>query len=344
MQELADGFTVHVTSQPEAVLSAMALFIDVARGNPAADERRSWLEPFWGDEFVALIGRGLYAEHALWRGDTDLALAEAHASINCDGWPTHTPGVIRPAAIALSVRADRAMLARARGDDAALAEELRLAAQLLEIAREGAEPIAPLGGAGYEGRGWLARCEAEFQRARARNSPGNWERVLAEFGPGYVYATARTLWRVAEALAEAGRRDDAAQAWGSAVSTANKLGAAPLRAALDGLRRRARLDAGPVDARAAEDAPAMAPGHGSLTERELEVLRLVALGKSNREIAAELFIAPKTASVHVSNILGKLGAASRTEAAAIAHRAGLLLTPVTPIRRARPGQSTRPRP
>jgi DNA-binding CsgD family transcriptional regulator len=325
VQELADGFMVHVTSQPEAVLSAMALFIDVARGNPAADERRTWLEPFWGDEFVAFIGRGLYAEHALWRGDCDLALAEAHASIDCDGWPTHTPGVIRPAAIALSVRADRAMLARARGDDAAREEELRLAAELLEIAREGARnPSRPSMALGPEGRGWLARCEAEFQRARGRNSPENWERVLAEFGPGYVYETARTQWRLAEALAEAGRRDDAAQAWGFAVSTANKLGAAPMRAALDGLRRRARLDAGPVDTRAAEDAHRDGTA-SSLTEREREVLRLVALGKSNREIAAELFIAPKTASVHVSNILGKLGAASRTEAAAIAHRAGQLL-------------------
>jgi DNA-binding NarL/FixJ family response regulator len=53
------------------------------------------------------------------------------------------------------------------------------------------------------------------------------------------------------------------------------------------------------------------------------VLRLVAAGRSNREIAAELFISAKTASVHVSSILGKLNAASRTEAAAIAHRAGL---------------------
>ena len=60
-----------------------------------------------------------------------------------------------------------------------------------------------------------------------------------------------------------------------------------------------------------------------LTARELEVLTLVAAGRSNREIAAELFIAAKTVSVHVSNILAKLGAASRTEAAAIAHSNGV---------------------
>jgi DNA-binding NarL/FixJ family response regulator len=57
----------------------------------------------------------------------------------------------------------------------------------------------------------------------------------------------------------------------------------------------------------------------TLTARELEVLRLVAAGRRNNDIAEQLFISTKTASVHVSNILAKLGAASRGEAAAIAH-------------------------
>jgi DNA-binding NarL/FixJ family response regulator len=93
---------------------------------------------------------------------------------------------------------------------------------------------------------------------------------------------------------------------------------------LHDLGRRARLDTGPVDAAAAAEGAGAAPGLLSgLTAREREVLRLLAQGSSNREIAAELFIAPKTASVHVSNILAKLGAASRTEAAAIAHRNGV---------------------
>jgi DNA-binding NarL/FixJ family response regulator len=61
----------------------------------------------------------------------------------------------------------------------------------------------------------------------------------------------------------------------------------------------------------------------SLTSREREVLRLIAAGRSNREIASVLFIAPKTASVHVSNILAKLGVDSRVEAAAVAHRLGV---------------------
>jgi DNA-binding NarL/FixJ family response regulator len=57
-----------------------------------------------------------------------------------------------------------------------------------------------------------------------------------------------------------------------------------------------------------------------LTAREQEVLRLVAAGRGNREIAAELFISPRTASVHVSNILAKLQVTTRGEAAATAHR------------------------
>ncbi|MEU0171216.1 response regulator transcription factor, partial [Streptomyces iakyrus] len=60
-----------------------------------------------------------------------------------------------------------------------------------------------------------------------------------------------------------------------------------------------------------------------LTSRERDVLRLVAAGHTNRRIAQELFISPKTASVHVSNILGKLGVSGRGEAAAVAHRLGL---------------------
>jgi DNA-binding NarL/FixJ family response regulator len=61
-----------------------------------------------------------------------------------------------------------------------------------------------------------------------------------------------------------------------------------------------------------------------LTDRELLVLRLVAAGRSNGEIAAELFISRKTASVHVSNTLRKLGVSNRAQAASLAERAGIL--------------------
>ncbi len=319
-QEIADGFPVRVTSPPEAYLSSMALFIDVARGNPAAEERRAWIEPFWSARgFDPFIARGLLAEHDLWQGDTEQALAEAQSAIDYDYVPPwgFSPSVIRPAAVALSARADRAAEARATGDDQLAREELAAAGELLRIAREGAAfPKRPKFILGPEGRGWLARAEAEYQRAAGGNDPRAWQAVLDAFGPAYVYEIARTQWRLAEALAEAGRRDEAEQQWRLAAQTADRLRARPLRRALADLGRRARIGTAPDD-------PPDGARLTSLTSREREVLRLIAAGRSNREIASVLFIAPKTASVHVSNILGKLGAASRTEAAAIAHREGL---------------------
>ena len=319
-QEIADGFPVRVTSPPEAYLSSMALFIDVARGNPAAEERRAWIEPFWSARgFDPFIARGLLAEHDLWQGDTEQALAEAQSAIDYDYVPPwgFSPSVIRPAAVALSARADRAAEARATGDDQLARAEVAAAEELLRIAREGAAfPKRPKFILGPEGRGWLARAEAEYQRAAGGNDPRAWQAVLDAFGPAYVYEIARTQWRLAEALAEAGRRDEAEQQWRLAAQTADRLRARPLRRALADLGRRARIGTAPDD-------PPDGARLTSLTSREREVLRLIAAGRSNREIASVLFIAPKTASVHVSNILGKLGAASRTEAAAIAHREGL---------------------
>jgi DNA-binding CsgD family transcriptional regulator len=318
-QEIADGFPVRVTSVPEAQLSSMALFIDVARGNPVVAERRAWIEPFLGarglDGFMA---RGLFAEHAAWQGDSELALAQAQEAIDVTfepPWGFH-PSSIRPAVIALSVRADRAVQARASGDEESARAEVEAARELLRVAREGAAfPKRPMFILGPEGRGWLARAEAEFRRASGSNDPAEWEAAIAEFGPAYVYEVARTRWRLAEALAEAGRRDEAIEQWHLAARTADDLHARPLRRALDDLARRARIGT----AEQHGDGVVLA----ALTSREREVLRLIAAGRSNREIASVLFIAPKTASVHVSNILGKLGAASRTEAAAIAHREGL---------------------
>jgi DNA-binding NarL/FixJ family response regulator len=314
-EELARTFPVWVTKQPEAVLSAMALFIDVARGNAVADERRTWLEPFWDDIFVVCIARGLLAEQALWRGDTQTALAEAEAVLTGDERFGRSPVAVRVAAVALSARADRAAAARSAGHTAAVAAEQAAGARLLDIAREGAQfPARPKSVLGPEGRGWLARAEAEYQRLIGVNDPANWEKALAEFSPGYVYETARTQWRLAEALALNGRPREAADVWRAAAATAATLRAEPLCAALDDLGRRLGLDA-------RSDRDAGTDGEGTvaaLTPREREVLRLMSRGLSNRQIGAELFISQKTASVHVSNILAKLGAATRTEAAAIA--------------------------
>ena len=96
-------------------------------------------------------------------------------------------------------------------------------------------------------------------------------------------------------------------------------GAEPLRQKVEGLARRAKI----VLTKTPPDAGRREARFG-LTEREVEVLRLVAAGKTNREIGAELFISDKTASVHVSNVLAKLGANRRSEAAALAARLGLV--------------------
>jgi len=125
---------------------------------------------------------------------------------------------------------------------------------------------------------------------------------------------ARARWRLAEALLASGEREAAQAEWGLAMKTARELRAAPLEAALREFGRRARFPAGD-GARA---------GDGGLTAREVEVLRLVAEGLTNREIAERLFIAQKTVSVHVSNILGKLDASTRTQAATTARELGLL--------------------
>jgi DNA-binding NarL/FixJ family response regulator len=109
-----------------------------------------------------------------------------------------------------------------------------------------------------------------------------------------------------------------------AHQTAVALGAAPLRREMELLAKRGRLRLEqPVETRAAPTAPSSAAVSLGLTQRELEVLVLVAEGQTNRQIGQTLFITPKTAGVHVSRILAKLGVTGRGDAAAVAHRLGL---------------------
>jgi DNA-binding NarL/FixJ family response regulator len=124
-------------------------------------------------------------------------------------------------------------------------------------------------------------------------------------------------WRQAEALAAAGEREPAAEAARAAHAAAVRIGAGWLRAQVEGLAARARLtlEAAPDEA----ESPAADDPFG-LTERERQVLALVARGATNREIGETLFMAERTASVHVSRILTKLNVRSRTEAAAVAIR------------------------
>jgi DNA-binding NarL/FixJ family response regulator len=316
-QEISDGFPIRVTNISEARLSAMALFIDVARGSARVAERRAWLEPYMAvDSLAEYIGEGLFAEDAYWSGDLAGALTAVKATIGAAtawGGDDYGPQVIRPAAVGIAALADQARLARAAGQSAdGIVQE---AVTLVEGARQSMHsPRRTAASIGVDGRGWLARAEAELRRAADDNAPDNWRAVVKAFGPGFAYEEARSQWRLAEALAEAGDRDEAQHQWQLAAATADRLGATRLRAALADLGRRARL--GPSSRTAAGPLSV-------LTSRELEVLQELASGRSNREIASELFISGKTVSVHVSNILAKLGASSRTEAAAIAHDNGV---------------------
>ena len=101
----------------------------------------------------------------------------------------------------------------------------------------------------------------------------------------------------------------------------------PLTGQIQALAERARI---PLQATLASPVDAGQGGHRlpyGLTRRELTVLRLLAAGRTNAQIGSELYISPKTASVHVTSILRKLGVSGRVQAAAIAERAGLLSDP-----------------
>jgi DNA-binding CsgD family transcriptional regulator len=160
-----------------------------------------------------------------------------------------------------------------------------------------------------------ALSAAEVDRARGREPDwaGTLEACRTAEDP---YLVAYALLRSGEAHCADGDREGAAPALEEAARLAAALGASPLLEEVRVLARRARV---PLDGGAAEPAGAGIEVFG-LTQREREVLELLAEGWSNGQIAAELFITRKTASVHVSNILGKLGVASRGEATAMAHR------------------------
>src|SRR6266849_5901759 len=172
---------------------------------------------FARDGFVEYITRGLLAERALWNGDPETAVTEVQATIRAieeidEGY--HSPQLIRVSAVGLGALADLAVSARAAGDACRAAEVLEEAGRLLEVAREGAvHPRMPGFALGVDGRGWLARAEAEWRRANGDNDPAPWQAVVETFGDGFVYETARSRWRLAEAMAQAGDRESAAREW-----------------------------------------------------------------------------------------------------------------------------------
>ncbi|MEV4259007.1 response regulator transcription factor, partial [Spirillospora sp. NPDC049652] len=161
---------------------------------------------------------------------------------------------------------------------------------------------------------WKSTYDAAAARARGDLDADAWDEAAARWKAlANPFHEATALTWAGQAALHAGDRDAARERLARATDLARELGAVPLLDRLSGLSQRARLGE--------RTEPAAAPF--GLTPREFEVLRLVADGQSNRDIAEALFISAKTASVHVSNILAKLGVTSRGEAAATAHRLSL---------------------
>ncbi|MFJ4734266.1 AAA family ATPase [Streptomyces sp. NPDC088770] len=165
---------------------------------------------------------------------------------------------------------------------------------------------------------------AELLHAEGRGCPEEWAGIVAAFETlERPYDLARVRCRLAEVLlgTDEDQRDRATELLRLAHAVAEHLRARPLADSVSLLARRARLAlTGAAQQSSASADPVESLG---LTGRERDVLRLVSAGRTNRQIAEELFISPKTASVHVSNILAKMGVSGRGEAAALAHRLGM---------------------
>jgi DNA-binding CsgD family transcriptional regulator len=309
-----------VTTLGAAQVVAQGLGVLVARGRPDAPGRLRQLVELAGTDPVLDRDVAVWeAELAIWQGDLERARTAIRRGLAAADAVGHFDQALESAWVCmhgLTAEADRAEQARAAGDTATIADATAAGSALLERVRAEAGQ-APGAGLAHDVqvRGRHAKAEAEWTRLQGGSDPGRWEAAVDAFSYGNVYAVAWCQWRLAEALAGAGDRGLATAAARAAHATATTLGAGPLREALEALARRARLDLGVA-------LPAQRTLAG-LTPRELEVLGLLVEGRSNRQIAEQLFISGKTASVHVTNLLSKLGVHSRLEAAAMARRLGL---------------------
>jgi DNA-binding CsgD family transcriptional regulator/tetratricopeptide (TPR) repeat protein len=261
------------------------------------------------------------AELAIWQGDLETTRRAGVAGVELAGTAGPPDSSLAWLAI-LVIRAEADALERAAGgarETADRAAAIRRA-EVVERAVRAAIGERPELGAGERAEAIGELLLAERSRLDDRPDPALWEAVVAGWSTlARPYAAAYARFRQAEAaIATRGSRDAAAALLAAARSGAEALGAIPLRELIDRLARAARLSIdGPAATTNLDDPYGFTP-------REREVLALVAEGRTNHQIAEALFITRKTASVHVSNIMAKLGAANRGEAAALAHRLGLL--------------------
>lgn len=301
----------------EAMLVGWRAAVLSARGQDQA-ESLARLHGQWDkDGMVAIVAAPVEIEEWGRRGRLEDALELTDWAIDLlsTSWHPNFQARVRLTAVAIGAVSDCAhgLTAEQRETMAARAEQLHQSASAV-VRHYRDDPNW-----GPESRTWAKRLEAEALRVRwltgcntprAEESAAAWDGALEAFRDlGHPYETARCQLRLAETLRAAGDVATAATIAAEARTTAESLGAQPLCEAL------AALGATPLRSVPVEEA---------LTPREVEILALVATGRSNGEIGKQLFISTKTVSVHVSNILRKLGASSRTEAAAVARRRELI--------------------
>jgi DNA-binding CsgD family transcriptional regulator len=312
---------MRVSSTVSARLAAVGSFVMVSRGRLAeatrlaAELRTEWHRDF--QLFTSMSAAG--AELALWQGRPEEGAKLVREALE---WAERVGGQwvlmnIHLGALGAGLHAELAERAARRRDDAERLAAVEEGERLVELARKTAKYGRPRSGSlGPEGRAWLARAEAEESRLRGASDPELWSRAVDAFGYGAAYEQAMCRWRLGEALLGAERRDEAVAVLRAADEVAARLDARPLREALRKLARRGRI----ALTEGQEPRETLDP----FTPRERSVLRLVALGRTNRQVGDELFISEKTVSVHLSRIMAKLGAARRAEAVAIAYDRGLL--------------------
>ncbi len=307
---------------PRAMLTSMRLQIQQHRGEDVS-ARVAGLRPFWRREGAVAIHAAPIEMVAAGRRDEPLAaVASYDDAVTVLGriWHEWFSARIRLAAITVGVIADCLPRLSTAEREAIVRDHVERLRTDGDLVRE--RYTDPSGHWGPEGRAWVRRLEAETLRARwlaGVDAPTLeslievWRDVEACFVEfGHVHELAIVRVKLAGILRAGGDLPGARAVGDRAREAARQLGAQPL------------LDELVWVGSAAQDSGRGAGGTVALTAREREILGHVAEGRSNGEIAKLLFISAKTVSVHVSNILGKLDAAGRTEAAAIARRDGLL--------------------
>ena len=266
-----------------------------------------------GDAYYGADLATLDAALAAARGELQRASARADDALRIAASTDDLAQQLGIAALAVRIEADTldsARLTGRRADRAALRER---AEHILATAHDATARIAHAGGCRspvFALLGTLAR--AEISRIPGPADPRLWHQVAAsEVADPHLVGYAR-LQQAASLLAHR-RRREATTALHEAEAVARRLAATPMRTEISTLAHRARIDlAGPAPA-------PPEPDPVGLTPREREVITLLSDGLSNAEIARTLYISEKTASVHVSNILRKLGVTSRIQAAAAVH-------------------------